>query len=153
MTPSQPELGWSDRRPERAVRSNPMPVRLPRWTWVLVLPMLVGALLLMHGLDARAGESHASGPAAATAGAGAEHHHDRSAPSEHGTHCADCMAGHVMVACVAIITAVGVIRAARRLLAGGRPVSAVAVVDRVRSLVELARPPDPPWVRLSVMRC
>ena len=142
-----------DLSPARAVRSTVMPVRLPRWTWVLVLPMLVGALLLMHGLDARAGESHASGPAAATAGADAEHHHDRSAPSEHGAHCADCMAGHVMVACVAIITAVGVIRAARRLLARGRSVSAVAVIDRVRGLVELARPPDPPWVRLSVMRC
>ena len=71
----------------------------------MVLPTLVGALLLMHGLDARAGDHHpettsASAPVVDT------HPHDESTPAEHG-HCVDCLAGHVMAACVAIITAIG----------------------------------------------
>lgn len=138
--------------PVRAVRSSVMPTRLPRWTWLLVLPMLVGALLLMHGLDAQAGESHHSATAASVSVVEA-HPHDVSAPAEHG-HCVDCLAGHVMAACVAIITAIGGIGLTRRLLTrGALAAPAAAVTDRVRCLVELARPPDPAWVRLSVMRC
>ena len=129
-----------------------MPTRLPHWTWLLVLPMLVGALLLMHGLDAHAGDSHPS-EAAASASVAEEHSHDESTPGEHG-HCIDCLAGHVMAACVAIITAIGGIGLARRLLArSSLAVPATAVAGRIRGLAELARPPDPAWVRLSVMRC
>jgi hypothetical protein len=129
-----------------------MPTRLRRWTWLLVLPMLVGALLLMHGLDAQAGDSHHSGTSA-SAGVVEEHPHDVVTPADHG-HCADCLAGHVMAACVAIIVALGGIGLVRRLLArGGLAAPAAAVAGRARSLVELARPPDPAWVRLSVMHC
>lgn len=128
-----------------------MPMRLPRWTWLLVLPMLVGALLMMHGLNA-----HAGGPSpseVASSALVAEHPHDETAPAEHG-HCLDCLAGHLMAACVAIIAAVGGVTLARRLLARGALVSPVrAIAGRVRGLIELARPPDPAWVRLSVMRC
>lgn len=141
--------GWA---PVGAVRSIVMPTRLPRWTWLLVPPMLVGALLLMHGLDAHAGDSHRSETAAA-ASVGVEHPHDESTPAGHG-HCADCLAGHVMASCVAIITAIGGLGLVRRPLSRGSLVAPVAAVaGRVRGLVELARPPDPAWVRLSVMRC
>lgn len=114
--------------------------------------MLVGALLLMHGLDAQAGDHHpettsASAPVVDT------HPHDESTPAEHG-HCVDCLTGHVMAACVAIITAIGGLGLARRQLSRGSLVAPVAAAaGRVRGLVELARPPDPAWVRLSVMRC
>ena len=129
-----------------------MSTRLPRWTWLLVLPTLVGALLLMHGLDAPLGDSHHS---SASAGAGVveEHPHDAVASADHG-HCADCLAGHVMVACVAITTAIGGLGLGRRFLTRrSLAAPAAAVAGWVRGLVELARPPDPPWARLSVMRC
>jgi hypothetical protein len=139
-------------RPAGAVRSTVMSTRLPRWTWLLVLPMLVGALLLMHGLVAQAGDTHHSG-APVSAGIVEEHPRDLLTPADHG-HCADCLAGHVMAACVAIITAIGGLGLGRRLLTRGRrPVPSAAVIGRVRGLAELARPPDPAWVRLSVMRC
>ena len=129
-----------------------MPTRLPRWTWSLVLLTLVGALLLMHGLDAQAGDSHAAGTFA-SASVVEEHLHDESTPADHG-HCVDCLAGHVMAACVAIITAMGGVGLVRRIMTrGSLAAPATAVADRVRGLVELARPPDPAWVRLSVMRC
>ena len=129
-----------------------MTTRLPRWTWLLVLPTLVGALLLMHGLNAHAAAQHPSDsePSALVA---AEHSHDEPAPADHGE-CLDCLAGHAMAACVAILAAVIGIGLARRLLTRGGLVSPVLVVaGQVRSLIDLARPPDPAWVRLSVMRC
>lgn len=129
-----------------------MPVRLPRWTWLLALSTLVGGLLWMHGLDAQAGDAHPGAPAAAVSVA-TEHPHHASTPADHG-HCVDCMAGHVMVACVAIITAISGIALARRLLARSSLAAlAAAAAGRVRGLAELARPPDPAWTRLSVMRC
>ncbi len=128
-----------------------MPVRLPRWTWLVVLATLVGGLLWMHGLDAQAGDAHPGAPAAASVVT--EHSHHASTPADHG-HCLDCTAGHVMVVCVAILTALGGIAFARRLVARARPAALVAAgAGRLRGLVELARPPDPAWVRLSVMRC
>ena len=129
-----------------------MPSRLPRWVWLLALPALVGALLLMHGLDAQAGEPHHGPKVTSTALVEGHPHHD-AVPLEHA-HCVDCLAGHVMAACVAIITAIGGIGLARRLLSSGAvPAPAAALSGRARCLVELARPPDPAWVRLSVMRC
>ncbi|KAA0235734.1 MAG: hypothetical protein EDR02_03095 [Actinobacteria bacterium] len=59
----------------------------------------------------------------------------------------------MIAACVAIITAIGGIGLFRRLLADGIAAPATAVAERVLALVEPARPPDPAWVRLSVMRC
>lgn len=116
---------------------------------MLVLPVLVGALLVMHGLDAQAGALHHMGAPASAAGA-EEHLHHEFTPGDHG-HCVDCVAAHVMAACVAIITAISGLALLRRLGTSEAPVAAVA--GRVRGLVELARPPDPAWVRLSVMRC
>lgn len=138
-----------------------MPARLPRWTWLLVLPLLVGALLLMHGLDAGAGDHHA--PAATAAASVVEPHShtepgthlDASAPasSEDG-HCLDCLAGHVMAACMAIITTIVGIGLARRRLGGGLVTALAATLEQAaRGLIESTRPPDPAWVRLSVMRC
>jgi hypothetical protein len=128
-----------------------MSTRLPRWTWMLVLPVVVGALLVMHGLDAPAGHTpHGGSPM--SAGVIEEHPHDESAPAGHG-HCVDCLVAHVMAACVAILTAIGGLGLVRRLLYGSVAAAVAATAGRVRSLVELARPPDPAWVRLSVMRC
>lgn len=128
-----------------------MPTRLPRWTWLLVLPTLVGALLVMHGLNAHAGDPRPS--EARSSALVAEQLHDESAPAEHGP-CLDCLAGHLIAACVAVIAAVGSITLARRLQSRGGLVSPVPVIaGRARGLIELARPPDPAWVRLSVMRC
>ena len=74
-------------------------------------------------------------------------------PSEDG-HCLDCLAGHVMAACMAIITTIVGIGLARRRLGGGLITALAATLERAASgLVESQRPPDPAWVRLSVMRC
>ena len=128
-----------------------MPTSLPRWAWMLVLPLLVGALLLMHGLDAHVGDAP-SGTSSSASVMG-EHPHDGTTPTEDG-HCADCAAGHVMAACVAIITAIGGLGLVRRFLTRGSLTAlASALVSQVRHLVGLAHPPDPVWVRLSVMRC
>lgn len=130
-----------------------MPTRLPRWTWLLVLPMLVGALLLMHGLDAQAGDAYHHLGTSASAGVVEEPPRDVLTPADQG-HCADCLAGHVMAACVAIITAIGGVGLGRRLLTrGSLAAPAAAVAGQARAVVELTRPPDPAWVRLSVMRC
>jgi hypothetical protein len=128
-----------------------MRTRLPRWTWLVVLPMVVGALLLMHGLDAHASPPH---PAGASAGATAvEQPHGPSAAGDDG-HCSDCVAGHVMASCVAIISAIGGLGLVRSRPTRRSPAAtAAAVVVGVRGLVAQARPPDPAWVRLSVMRC
>lgn len=128
-----------------------MPTHLPRWTWLILLPMLVGALLLMHGLDGQASDSHRS-EAAASSSVVPGHSHDESPPGNHG-HCVDCLAGHVIAACVAIFAAIGGLGLVRRFPTSGSPAApARAVAGRVRGLVELARPPDPVWLRLSVMR-
>jgi hypothetical protein len=106
----------------------------------------------MHGLDAHLGALHP--PEVAAAGhVDADHPHDGSTPTEDG-HCADCAAGHMMAACVAIITAIGGFGLVRRFLTrGSLTAPATAMVSQVRALVELAHPPDPVWIRLSVMRC
>jgi hypothetical protein len=59
-----------------------------------------------------------------------------------------------MAACVAVLTAIATVEVARRLLARlDAGVVTAAVGQWVRNLTEQARPPDPAWVRLSVMRC
>lgn len=119
--------------------------RRSTWVAVLALPLLVGAVLLMHGLDAG---THT--PAAASAAEAGGHDHDRAGcESCPGTH-------HVLAACVAVAATVTTLRVARRTRSrfpvAGR--SLAMQVGRTGSrLVELARPPDPAWVRLSVMRC
>lgn len=111
--------------------------------------MLVGTLVLMHGLAAHAGNDHAPAPTATAAAHGG---HDN-APADHDS-CADCLdVGNVMAACMAIVAAVAGVRLARRALARGDGIPLLAVtVDRVQRLVESTREPDPAWVRLAVMR-
>ena len=146
-----------------AIPSIVMPTPLTRRAWLLVLPMLVGALLLMHGLEAWVGDHHPA-PVVAPASAvdvgprvdpGDQLHVAglRSMSSEHD-HCAGCMADHVMVACVAVITAIGGVAVVRRLLARAAVMASARLpADCMQSLAAFARPPDPPWGRLSVMRC
>ena len=136
------------RPPTRAVRSGVMsPLRLPRWIALLALPLLAGALLLMHGLDA--GANTTTGPH----GAEATHAHEPEASGEHHDGVCDGCVDHVMAACIAIVaTAVGV-RLARR--AAGTSASTVvgSTAAGVHAARQLLRPPDPAWVRLAVMRC
>jgi hypothetical protein len=117
---------------------------------MLVLPLLVGALLLMHGLDAGASTAGSQGvgavaPAHSHQGEGVGEHHDAG--------CDGCAVGHVMAACVAIVATVAGLRVAQR-VAGTRLSTLVdAATGRVRAARQLLRPPDPAWVRLAVMRC
>jgi hypothetical protein len=126
------------------------PLRLPRWTAVLVLPLLVGALLLMHGLDAGSTTDGLHGASAIAP----THAHQGEAPAEHhDTGCDGCAVSHVMAACVAIVATVVGLRLARR--AVGVRVSTLvgSARDGIRAARQLLRPPDPAWVRLAVMRC
>lgn len=126
------------------------PCRLPRWTTLMVLPLLVGAFLLMHGLDARASTNGVAEAAAAAPG-----HVEQDGQSEnHGAeHCGGCAVGHVMAACVAIIATVVGVRLARRPLRTLITTLVVAATQWARATREVLRPPEPAWVRLAVMRC
>jgi hypothetical protein len=126
------------------------PLRLPRWTAVLVLPLLAGALLLMHGLDAGATTNEPHGASAVAL----DHTHQGGAPAEHhDAGCDGCVVGHVMAACVAIVATVVGLRLARR-AAGVRVSTLVGSANGcIRAVRELLRPPEPAWVRLAVMRC
>jgi hypothetical protein len=122
-----------------------MTAAAPRWAILLATPLLIGAVLLMHGLDAAA---HLT---STTVSAGAEHggHHDGDEP------CTDCPSGHhLVIACVAVAATIATLVRARlrpgRLLASAAVASAATPRDRIAAV---ARPPDPAWVRLSVMRC
>lgn len=136
-------------------------LRLPRWTALLLLPLLVGALLLMHGLDAGAttsglhGAATAAPPAhdhAATT-APALHLHDGAPAEHHDEGCAGCTVGHVMAACVAIVATVVGLHVARRRVRAGVAMLIVSARGRIGAARPLPRPPDPAWVRLAVMRC
>jgi hypothetical protein len=123
---------------------------LPRWAALAALPVLVGAVLLMHGLDARAGGSVTPvSPVAERHETGHDHDHDRGCDSCPGPH-------HLLAACLAVVATIGTCRAARHLTTRVRSAIAAARHDASRVgavLNELVRPPDPAWVRLSVMRC
>jgi hypothetical protein len=125
------------------------PRRLPRWTALLILPLLVGALLAMHGLDARATAGPIDGATAAST-----HPHDRDRPADHDdAHCTTCAAGHVMAACVAIVATVVGLRLAPRAVSPLLTPLIAAVTTGTRAAQQLARPPDPARVRLAVMLC
>lgn len=137
-----------------AVRSPLMSAPVHHWTSLLVLPLLVGGLVLMHGLDAHARGGDAGAAAAVSASTAAAHPHDDPVPAGDDHHCDGCLAGHAMAACVAVVTTVAAIGLASRLLSQGWPAAPVAAAaGRARGLVELLRPPGPVWVRLAVMRC
>ena len=126
------------------------PLRLPRWTALLVLPLLAGALLLMHGLDAG---TTTTGPHGAVAVA-SDHPNQGETPAEHHhAGCPGCVVGHVMAACVAVVATVVGLRLARRGIGTDLSTFVDAATGRVRAARQLLRPPDPAWVRLAVMRC
>jgi hypothetical protein len=126
------------------------PLRLPRWTALLLLPLLAGALLLMHGLDAGATTDWLHGaPVAAPT-----HSHQGDAPAEHhDAGCDGCAVGHVMATCMAIVATVVGLQLARRAVGVRKSMLVGSAADGVRSALQVLRPPEPAWVRLAVMRC
>ena len=126
------------------------PLRLPRWTALLVLPLLAGALLLMHGLGAGATTTGLHGPSAVAS----DHSHQSATPAEHDdAGCEGCAVGHVMAACVAIVATVVGLRFARRVIGARVSTLVDTTAGHVRAARRLLRPPEPAWVRLAVMRC
>lgn len=125
-------------------------LRLPRWTALLFLPFLVGALVLMHGLDAGATTTglHATSSVAPT-----HAHHGETSAAHHDEGCEGCAVGHVMAACVAIVATVVGLRLARRATGAHPWAPIVAARGRIRASRQVRRPPDPAWLRLAVMRC
>lgn len=126
------------------------PCRLPRWTTLLVLPLLVGAFLLMHGVDAGVGTTNITEAAAPAPG----HVEQNGQSANHGAeHCGGCAVGHVMAACVAIIATVVGVRLARRQLGTLLSTLVVPATGWAPARRVVLRPPEPAWVRLTVMRC
>lgn len=126
-----------------------MSLRLPRWTVLLALPLLVGALLVMHGLDAGAPDATmAHSPVEAM-----PHSHDHPAPaSPDDRGCDHCLTGHLIAACAAVVATVGAIRLRRSTTVGRLAAAPHRVAARsLRILREVVRPPEPAWVRLGVM--
>jgi hypothetical protein len=125
-----------------------------RWA-LLALPLLVGALLLMHGLDTGSTES-GTGPGTDPGTAPtAAHGHDGAAPDGHDDgHCASCDIAHLMAACVAVLATIATFIAAHRLDARGTAIRRMRSAPRRRlDWPDQLRPPEPAWVRLAVMRC
>lgn len=112
----------------------------------VALPLLVLALLFMHGLSARA---DSAGPAHSVPS------HDQGVPSGHHDDCPDCL-HHLVATCVAVLSAFAAWRRVRR-FAGRSLLGHKAARDDGRAsagpLRPLGRPPDPAWIRLGVMRC
>jgi hypothetical protein len=127
-----------------------IPQRLPRWTTLLVLPLLAGGLLLMHGVDAgvSTGGFHEASVTAPT-----HSHHGETPTEHHAADCDGCTVGHIMAACMAIVATVVGLRLARR--ATGTSVSTLvdSATNRIGAARQRLRPLDPAWVRLAVMRC
>ena len=123
--------------------------RLPRWSALLVLPLLVGALLLMHGLNPGPGPERMDRATAAST-----HLDDGDRPGHHDDgHCVACAAGHVMATCVAIVATVAGLRRARRTVGVVVMPRVATVTAGIRAAQAVLRPPEPAWVRLAVMRC
>jgi len=112
----------------------------------VALPLLVLALLFMHGLSAR--------PDAAGSSQGATSHEHGATPGHHDD-CPDCL-HHLVTTCVAVLTALAAWRLTRR-LADRSPLGvdpgAGDGAPVWRTLKPLGRPPDPAWIRFGVMRC
>jgi hypothetical protein len=132
-------------RPRIAATVPPMPRLAPRWVTVTVVALLALAVLVMHGAFATAHHTEA------------RHAGDPHLPSLQAVHddCHGCMPTHHLAAiCVAVVGAAVVWRAAR-VLDGRRTLPRTTTL--VWSSVEEARialphQPDPPWLRLAVIR-
>ena len=119
-----------------------------RWG-LLALPLLVGALLLMHGLDTGGAET-GSGRAAPVA----QGHDDTGADGHDDGHCPGCDVGHLLAACVAVLATVASVIATRRFHLRSAVIRALkSALRRTRPWRVLLRPPKPAWVRLEVMQC
>jgi len=115
---------------------------------LLTLPALVGALLLMHGLDV-GGATAGSATALAHA---ATDDHGEAANGHSEEHCADCGVGHMVAACVAVLATFAAV-VVRRFHAGRAVFLGIgAAVSRGRPLGNPLRSPEPAWVRLAVMQ-
>jgi hypothetical protein len=127
------------------------PLRLPRWIALLALPVLVAALLLMHGLDAPAGASGGHGESAEAS----PHPPGAEAPAagQEAQACPTCVTGHVMVACLAVVATIAALHVVVRAAALPLVASVDAASRRVLAAGQLLRPPDPAWIRLAVMQC
>jgi hypothetical protein len=116
---------------------------------LLVLPLLFGGFLLMHGVEA---SSSGGGHVAIAA---VDSHTDEPASEEHrhGADCADCW-GHALAGCVAVVAGLVTLRRTRRWVAtGGLALQVPAGLRLLRERWEQWHPPEPAWVRLAVMRC
>lgn len=124
------------------------PLRLSRWTALLVLPLLTGALLLMHGLDADAAPDavHASSVVAPA-------HHGDTPLEHHEGGCDGCAGGHIMAACVAVVVTIVGLRATRHTARTRWPMLLEVAAGPRGAAHQALRPPDPAWIRLAVMRC
>lgn len=119
-------------------------LRLPRWAALLAVPLLAGAVLIMHGASADT----------AHAGARAHEAHSAEAHRDADADCTSCVVSHLLVACVAVVTTATAVTAARRHLSGRLRVLPALAAPRLRRVRDvLLRPPEPAWVRLTVMRC
>jgi hypothetical protein len=132
-----------------------VPTRRLRARTLLALPLLIGGLLLMHGLEASVDGGGHAGHGAQLAGSGHDAHaHERAPASQHeGAHCSDCWA-HALAACLAVIVALVTVR---RLVRDWAATAASSVLLLAATLAfrerwELWHPPEPAWVRLAVMR-
>ena len=137
-----------------SIRCSEMIWRRYRIVSITALTVIVaGGLLLMHGLDTHGSQMQPVAVSEAVAvdghgGHGVDHHDDD------GSHCEGCMAGAVMAACVAVITVFASWSLIRRVLGASRSTPLLmSGLDRFRRAVDVFRPPDPAWIRLSVMRC
>ena len=134
------------RTPKGAVSVSAM-VSTRRTLWVLLtLPMLAGAVLLLHGLDAQAAEAHTA-PSSEAASARDGHHHD--APD----HCASCSIGHLAAACVAIVVTTSALIITSRRKVGARAAFTTPALLRVVRRSSTRSPRPPAWVELAVMTC
>lgn len=137
-----------------SVRCFKMMWRRFRFAAMTALTVIVaGGLLLMHGLDSHGSQMRPEAVSElSTVDGHGDHgvdHHD-----DDGSYCEGCMAGTVMAACVAVITAFASWSLIRRDLGARCSTSLLLIgLDRVQRAVDVFRPPDPAWIRLSVMRC
>jgi hypothetical protein len=119
---------------------------------LLALPLLVGGLLLMHGLEASVGGGHPGHGGQLVASGHETDSHDDVAGSHEGAHCVDCWAD-VLTACLGVLVGLVTLGLVRGW--AGPATSSVALLAatcRSRERWELWHPPEPAWLRLAVMR-
>ena len=137
-----------------SIRCSAMIWRRYRIVAITALTVIVaGGLLLMHGLDTHGSQMRPAGVGEVSAVDGHGGHGTDHLDGE-SSHCDGCMAGAVMAACVAVITGFVSLSLVRGVLGARRSTPTLpSALARLRRAVDVCRPPDPAWIRLSVMRC